>query len=145
MDMERAFKQEIAANPHDEAPRKLYADWLEERGDDERAAYWREFDASQLYTLVVENYNDPNHPGYGDGGGDGNYDGEGYGFGHGDGNNYGSGDGNGYGCGYTDGGGDGYDIGIGRTDIPREFGKLRILGAADPEESAENKPPASDE
>src|SRR4051794_40504879 len=30
---EEAFLQEIAANPEDDTPRLIFADWLEERGD----------------------------------------------------------------------------------------------------------------
>ncbi|MEK6235361.1 MAG: TIGR02996 domain-containing protein [Planctomycetales bacterium] len=33
MDHEQAFLAEIAANPGDEAPRLIFTDWLEERGD----------------------------------------------------------------------------------------------------------------
>ena len=33
MDQERAFLEEIAANPADHATRLVFADWLEERGD----------------------------------------------------------------------------------------------------------------
>ncbi len=33
MQMEDAFLQDIAADPDDDAPRMIFADWLEERGD----------------------------------------------------------------------------------------------------------------
>ncbi|MEK6236070.1 MAG: TIGR02996 domain-containing protein, partial [Planctomycetales bacterium] len=33
MDYEQAFLEEIVANPGDPAPRLIFADWLEERGD----------------------------------------------------------------------------------------------------------------
>jgi uncharacterized protein (TIGR02996 family) len=33
MDHEQAFLAEIADNPADDAPRLIFADWLEERGD----------------------------------------------------------------------------------------------------------------
>ncbi|MEK6233367.1 MAG: TIGR02996 domain-containing protein [Planctomycetales bacterium] len=33
MDQERAFREEILAAPEDDAPRLIFADWLEERGD----------------------------------------------------------------------------------------------------------------
>jgi uncharacterized protein (TIGR02996 family) len=33
MDFEHPFVQEVRANPHDDAPRLIYADWLEEAGD----------------------------------------------------------------------------------------------------------------
>ncbi|MEK6233725.1 MAG: TIGR02996 domain-containing protein [Planctomycetales bacterium] len=173
--MERAFKQEIATNPADEAPRLVFADWLEERGDDERAAYWRGFDASQLYTLIVENYYNPNDyegdpddgdgsgngsvPGYDDGNGNGDGYGcdtgsvAGYGDGYGDGNVNGYGDGDGIGHGDIIGYGDGYgygfgygaDDGDGHADVPAEFGRLRILGAREPEELPESELDASDE
>jgi uncharacterized protein (TIGR02996 family) len=35
---DRAFEQDILANPDDDAPRLVYADWLEEHGDPARAA-----------------------------------------------------------------------------------------------------------
>ncbi|MEK6238818.1 MAG: TIGR02996 domain-containing protein [Planctomycetales bacterium] len=49
MDEEREFRMQIAANPWDESPRLRFADWLEEHGRDQEAAYWREFDADKLY------------------------------------------------------------------------------------------------
>ena len=69
--MHEKFIKEILANPSDPAPRLLYADWLEEHGDDLKAAYYRDedFDWKGLFTLVVENYGE----------GDGTGDGEGYG------------------------------------------------------------------
>jgi uncharacterized protein (TIGR02996 family) len=33
MDMHQAFLADIAAHPEDDAPRLIYADWLEEHGD----------------------------------------------------------------------------------------------------------------
>ena len=36
---EEAFLQDIVANPDDDAPRLIYADWLEEHGEAERAAH----------------------------------------------------------------------------------------------------------
>jgi uncharacterized protein (TIGR02996 family) len=41
MDMHTAFLTDIAANVEDDAPRLVYADWLEENGDPERAAFIR--------------------------------------------------------------------------------------------------------
>jgi uncharacterized protein (TIGR02996 family) len=41
MDMQAAFLADIAANAEDDAPRLVYADWLEENGDAERAAFIR--------------------------------------------------------------------------------------------------------
>ncbi|MEK6239315.1 MAG: TIGR02996 domain-containing protein [Planctomycetales bacterium] len=74
--MRDKFMREILANLDDPAPRLVYADWLEEQGDDQRAAYYRNLDASKLYTRVVENYDD------GDGTGDGwGQDGDGSGSG----------------------------------------------------------------
>ena len=39
MTEDEAFIRMIVANPGDDAPRLIYADWLEERGDDLRGAY----------------------------------------------------------------------------------------------------------
>lgn len=39
--IERAFLDSIIAAPDDDAPRLIYADWLEERGDSERAEFIR--------------------------------------------------------------------------------------------------------
>lgn len=36
-----SFLAEIAARPHDDAPRLMFADWLEERGEGERAEFIR--------------------------------------------------------------------------------------------------------
>ncbi|MEK6234752.1 MAG: TIGR02996 domain-containing protein, partial [Planctomycetales bacterium] len=58
--MHKRFVHEILSNLSDPVPRLVYADWLEERGDDQRAAIFRDenFVVSSLYTLVVENYGD---------------------------------------------------------------------------------------
>ncbi|MEK6237261.1 MAG: TIGR02996 domain-containing protein [Planctomycetales bacterium] len=101
--MERAFRAEISSHPADEAPRKIFADWLEERGRDHEAAYWRDFDAAQLYTPIVENYYAP-------------YDGDRDGDGHGSGYYYGTPNGDGCGHGPADGYGDAYPTGNGSGD-----------------------------
>jgi uncharacterized protein (TIGR02996 family) len=41
MSHDRAFLEEIRAHPHDDAPRLIYADWLEEHGQPERADFIR--------------------------------------------------------------------------------------------------------
>src|SRR5689334_8020900 len=41
MTTEQAFLAEICANPDDDAPRLVYADWLDEHGDAERAEFIR--------------------------------------------------------------------------------------------------------
>jgi len=41
MNAEHAFLQTILAHPNDDAPRLIYADWLEERGDAARAEFIR--------------------------------------------------------------------------------------------------------
>ena len=40
---EQAFHAAMAASPMDEAPRKVFADWLDERGRDDEATYWRKW------------------------------------------------------------------------------------------------------
>jgi uncharacterized protein (TIGR02996 family) len=41
MSLHRAFLASVAANPEDDGPRLIYADWLEENGQPERAAFIR--------------------------------------------------------------------------------------------------------
>ena len=41
MSLERAFLEEIAERPDDDVPRLVYADWLEDNGQPERAAFVR--------------------------------------------------------------------------------------------------------
>jgi uncharacterized protein (TIGR02996 family) len=41
MSIERAFLADICANPEDDAPRLIYADWLAEHGDEARAEFIR--------------------------------------------------------------------------------------------------------
>src|SRR5579871_2100557 len=41
MDMDEAFLQSIIENPDDDAPRLIYADWLEEHGEAARAEFIR--------------------------------------------------------------------------------------------------------
>ncbi len=41
-DMELAFRRDIIANPADDAPRLIFADWLEDHGRPERAQFIRE-------------------------------------------------------------------------------------------------------
>jgi uncharacterized protein (TIGR02996 family) len=41
MDMHSSFLADIAANPEDDAPRLVYADWLDDNGDPDRAAFIR--------------------------------------------------------------------------------------------------------
>jgi uncharacterized protein (TIGR02996 family) len=53
-----AFLQAILANPDDDTPRLVYADWLEERGRPDRAAFIRV--QCQLASLPDE---DPRRPG----------------------------------------------------------------------------------
>ena len=38
---EIAFRRAIVAEPHDDVPRMVYADWLQENGQDERAEFIR--------------------------------------------------------------------------------------------------------
>jgi uncharacterized protein (TIGR02996 family) len=37
MNLRGSFLADVQANPGDDAPRLIYADWLEENGDPERA------------------------------------------------------------------------------------------------------------
>ena len=37
----QSFLDDILAHPHDDAPRLIYADWIEERGEAERAQFIR--------------------------------------------------------------------------------------------------------
>jgi uncharacterized protein (TIGR02996 family) len=39
--LEKAFLRDISANPEDDAPRLIFADWLEEQGDAARAEFSR--------------------------------------------------------------------------------------------------------
>jgi uncharacterized protein (TIGR02996 family) len=41
MDMQAAFMEDICANPDDDTPRLVFADWLEENGEAERAEFIR--------------------------------------------------------------------------------------------------------
>src|SRR5262245_26732826 len=41
MNDHHAFQQAILANPDDDAPRLIYADWPEEQGDSDRAEFIR--------------------------------------------------------------------------------------------------------
>jgi uncharacterized protein (TIGR02996 family) len=41
MTEDEAFLQDIVAHPDDDAPRRVYADWLEDHGDGDRAAFIR--------------------------------------------------------------------------------------------------------
>src|ERR687897_647125 len=41
MDLHRAFLDDIIASPEDDAPRLIYADWLDENGDEARAEFIR--------------------------------------------------------------------------------------------------------
>jgi uncharacterized protein (TIGR02996 family) len=41
MDLHMAFLEDIIASPEDDAPRLIYADWLEENGDEARAEFIR--------------------------------------------------------------------------------------------------------
>jgi uncharacterized protein (TIGR02996 family) len=41
MNQEQVFLADIVAHPEDSTSRLVYADWLEERGDHQRAAFWR--------------------------------------------------------------------------------------------------------
>ena len=41
MDIQAAFLSDIAANVEDDAPRLVYADWLDENGDPDRAQFIR--------------------------------------------------------------------------------------------------------
>ena len=41
MDLHRAFLEDIIASPEDDAPRLIYADWLDENGNPERAEFIR--------------------------------------------------------------------------------------------------------
>ena len=91
----------ILDSPIDNAPRLIYADYLEENGEDNLA---RDIRLEQIYHISVDvdvdvgnNFGDGGGYGNGDGGGYGNGDGGGYGNG-----GYGNGD---DGSGYGDGGG----------------------------------------
>jgi uncharacterized protein (TIGR02996 family) len=49
MDMHAAFMEDIIANPEDDTPRLVYADWLEENGDPKRAEFIRvQIEAARL-------------------------------------------------------------------------------------------------
>jgi uncharacterized protein (TIGR02996 family) len=39
--MQDAFVRDVAANPEDDAPRLIFADWLEDNGDPDRAEFVR--------------------------------------------------------------------------------------------------------
>src|SRR3954462_12824674 len=41
MNTERAFLDDIIASPEDDAPRLIFADWLEDHGDPDRAEFIR--------------------------------------------------------------------------------------------------------
>jgi uncharacterized protein (TIGR02996 family) len=41
MDLERAFLDDVIGRPGDDAPRLVYADWLQENGQEERADFIR--------------------------------------------------------------------------------------------------------
>src|SRR3954463_15181880 len=41
MNPDAALLAEIVANPDDDLPRRVYADWLDENGDDDRAEFIR--------------------------------------------------------------------------------------------------------
>ena len=41
MPTENAFLQAVLADPEDDAPRLIYADWLDEQGEGERAEFIR--------------------------------------------------------------------------------------------------------
>ncbi|MEK6233763.1 MAG: TIGR02996 domain-containing protein [Planctomycetales bacterium] len=158
--MRLKFIREILANPIDPAPRLVYGDWLEERGDDKKAAFFRDknFDVKGLYTLVVEEFGE----------GDGSGHGLGYGYKNGDGIGYGLmyfrddtltenriNRGDGYGQGYGDINGGGLGMGVGGNDNGDGnlhdfcndnrrhhvggYGKLKVLGA-DEDQSADGKP-----
>ena len=99
MNDQEKFLAAIAEALDDPAPRLLYADWLEEHGDDQRAAYWRNFDPQTILTRIVQPEQESSQwsEGYGSGPTsypDGDGDGNGIGFGI---------DGGGYGCGRWDG------------------------------------------
>lgn len=46
-DEKAAFEEAIAENPYDETTRKVFADWLEEHGDDDEAILQREWTAEK--------------------------------------------------------------------------------------------------
>ncbi len=82
---EREFLSAIRANPDDMRLRLMFADWLEERGDD-RATGFRQMER----TVIAEDYvglnaGDGMYYVYGDSEGDGFGDGAYHGDGHGDG------------------------------------------------------------
>ncbi|MEK6236007.1 MAG: TIGR02996 domain-containing protein [Planctomycetales bacterium] len=137
MNLERLFLNEMTSNPADPALRLVYADWLEERGRDQEAAFFRHLNPAQLYTRVVENdygpafgygigygYGLPNGNGNGTGAvdgdafdyGDGSGDGRGCGVFRLGGDQHGDGCGCGYGYGYLDGDGQGYGFGYGDNE-----------------------------
>jgi uncharacterized protein (TIGR02996 family) len=41
MSQDAGFLQDIVAHPEDDTPRLIYADWLEDHGDPDRAAFIR--------------------------------------------------------------------------------------------------------
>lgn len=57
MDDQAAFLRMIAASPEDNVPRLVFADWLQEHGDDDRAEFIRE--QIRLHHLSQD---DPEHP-----------------------------------------------------------------------------------
>src|SRR5437588_12608417 len=52
-----AFLADICANPDDDTPRLVYADWLEDHGDSERA----EFIRTQIRYVQIEHYLPESH------------------------------------------------------------------------------------
>ena len=83
MSREQDFLDVIFTNLSDPAPRMLFADWLEEQGDDMRAAFWRlEVEPGKLLTRIDGESGELRIRGHGYGYDDGDGDGYGYGMGY---------------------------------------------------------------
>lgn len=56
MNDRRAFEAAIAAAPQDEAPKKVFADWLDERGESDEAALYRGWTADRPPPFGLDDY-----------------------------------------------------------------------------------------
>jgi uncharacterized protein (TIGR02996 family) len=98
---ENAIVRTVLSRPHDDTPRLVYADWLQDRGEEILAGHLRLFPVMSGGGGGFGDGGDGGGDGGDGGGGDGGDGGGGDGFGYG---GYGDGYG-GYGGGYGDGGG----------------------------------------
>ena len=56
MDERQQFLDAIAAAPEDEAPKKVYADWLDERGEHDEATAYRGWTAARSIPKELDDY-----------------------------------------------------------------------------------------